>query len=1005
MMLRFRSRLLVSSLLASGLGLAGPALAQESELADGARSESPGHPAPDAEAIVVTGSRIGRPGLQTASPVNVIDNEEIEYRQPNSVEELIRDLPSVRPGLGAGVNNGGNGSATVDLRGLGANRTLVLIDGRRVTPFGLDGIVNLNVVPLALIDRVDVGTGGASSVYGADAVAGVVNFITRRDFSGVSLSSNYGISERGDAARWRADLLVGANVDGGRGNAVLGISYADRDALDAVARDISAVPISSVTGQPSASTLTVPAIFQSPLATTARPNGLPNTGLGAVIDPATGFFRAATAADADASNLGNYLYTPLESLNLYAAAHYEIADDIEIYSSAIFSKNTTALALNSTGTFSNAYSLPLNNPYLPAGARSQLCAANNISAADCAIAGAVIGGVGTPGYRAVTVTPSRRFSEYGFRYNTNDSTMFQVQAGLRGRINSSMRFDLSAQYGETSQNQLRENWGSQSRVTQAILAYRNASGVPVCQDPSNNCVPINLFGGFGTLTPEMLEFVGLDSMVRRLTSLAVVTGSITGDLFGISSPFATSPIAFAIGAEYRENTARATPDAAAQIQGEVLGAGARTPPDFGRYDVREVFGELIVPLIEDGIVRSATLEAGARLSDYSTTGTSTTWKVGGTIEPVAGLRLRAMYQVAVRSPNIQELYQSPVRALGNLTIDPCAGASPSAPRVLCEATGAPAGSYGSINQPASGQITVSTQGNPDLDVERAKTWTLGAVFTPRFLPGFSATIDWFEIRINDLISAVGQNDILNGCYSPTLNPSQTPNNFCSLIQRNPVTGTLNTGVDAAGVSLSSSNLGRLGTSGIDLGFRYVFDLALVSNGAPGSLSFAFNGTWLDYFWTQATPNTITRECAGWYSTGCTLARPKWKWNARATYTDGPLGVSILWSHLSAVDFEPVGPAAGTVPLTTPQPGSTASAYDGVLPAFRRIGAYDYFDLNLSFDVSEAFGVSLLVENLFDRRPPLVGSGVAGTASNNGNTMPTTYDAIGRSYTVSMRLRF
>ncbi|MCW3836218.1 TonB-dependent receptor plug domain-containing protein [Sphingomonas canadensis] len=994
---------MISSLLLGGSLFAAPAMAQP--LAAQADEPAATDPAEDeGEGIVVTGSRIVRADLETSSPVNVIGAEEIAFRQPNSTEELLRDLPSARPSLGSQVNNGGNGSATVDLRGLGANRTLVILDGRRVTPFGLDGIVNLNVVPVALLERVDVVTGGASSVYGADAVAGVVNFITKRDFSGLALNANYGIAEEGDGARWRADVLMGANLDDGRGNAVLGISYSKRDAVLATSRDVSAVPISSTTGLPSASTLTVPSLFRSLLKSASNPNGLPTNGSGAIYDPSIGMFRAATAADVATTNEGNYMQTPLESINAYASARYEVTDNIEFYASAMFSRNTTQLALNSTGTFSNTYALPLNNPYLTDAARSQLCAAAGISVANCAAAASATGGPSSAGYRTVTIMPSRRFSEYGYRYNTNESTMFQVQGGVRGDITSTLKFDLSAQYGETSQNQLRENWGSNSRVAQALLAYRNASGTPVCQDTSNGCVPLNIFGGLGTITPEMLGFVGLDSLVRRLTTLTVVTGSISGDLFGAASPFASNPIAFAIGAEYRDNTAKATPDMPAQIQGEVLGTGARTPPDFGQYDVKEVFGELIAPLVEDSFIKSATLEAGIRLSDYSTTGSSVTWKVGGALEPVDGFKLRAMYQVAVRSPNIQELYQSPVRALGSLTVDPCAGASPSAPSSLCYATGAPAGSYGSI--PAtSGQITLSTQGNPNLDVERARTWTVGGVFTPRFLPGFSATVDWFRIRISDLISSVTQDDVLNGCYSTALNPAQTPNAFCALIERNPVTGTLLTDGGAAGVAISSSNLGRMGTAGVDLGLRYNFDLADVFGGDPGNLSFAFNGTWLDYYWTQATPNTITRECSGRYSTGCTLARPTWRWNLRSTYAKGPFALSLMWSHLSAVDFEPIAPAAGTVPLTTPQAGSTAATYNGVLPQFRHVGAYDYFDVNLDFDVSEQFGITLLVENLFDKQPPQLGSSVAGTAHNNGNTMPMLYDAIGRSYTVSARLKF
>lgn len=951
-------------------------------------------------AIVVTGTRIARPDLEVTSPVNVIGTEEINLRQPNSAEDLLRDLPSVRPSLGPGVNNGSDGSASVNLRGLGDNRTLVILDGRRIVPFGLDGIVDLNVIPTGLIERVDVVTGGASSVYGADAVAGVVNFITRRNFAGFEASGNYRISERGDASQYRADLLIGANFDDGRGNVVLGLGYGNRSELFTTDRSIAEVPISSVNGLYNGSTGAVPSIFQSALfvaptpTNPGNPNGLPTTGLGSVIDPTTGLFRAATQNDLFNTNIGTYFLTPLERWSAYAAGHYEITDGIEVYSTAMFTRNRARLALAASGTFGNAYDLPLNNPFLTTGARNQLCAAHGIAQATCDTQGAVTTGPA----QTIRVIPSRRFLEYGARGNPIESTMFQIQTGFRGDITEGIKFDVSAQYGETSQNQQRVNWGSSSKVQQALLAYRNAAGDAVCSNPANGCVPLNLLGAIGSITPEMLGFIDLDAQIRRLVQQGVVTGSISGDLFGLTSPFASSPIAFSVGAEYRKLKASATPDAPSQIQGEVLGTGARTPPDVGQYSVKEIFGEIIIPLIEDSFIHKATIEAGIRYSDYSTTGTSTTWKAGGTIEPIEGLKFRGMYQVAVRSPNILELFQSPVQALSNLTVDPCAGAAPTAPQNLCEATGAPPGTYGGISQPSSGQINVTTSGNPNLDVERAKTYTLGVVFQPSFVPRLSITADYFNIKINDLISAPSQNDILNGCYSAALNPGQTPNAFCALIARNPLTGSLNGAGETPGVILSSSNLGRLATAGVDVGFNYRMPI-----GEDGAIRIGANGTWMDYYRIQATPNSINRECAGYYSTSCTNPRPKWKWNARLGYSDGPFDVTLMWNHVSSVELEPIRPA-GT-DLNTPAPGNTAASYNSILPAFRQIDGYDYFDLTLRFDVNDNFELGMLVENLFDKKPPLVGAGVAGTAFNNGNTMPTTYDVIGRAYTVSAKLRF
>ncbi len=350
----------------------------------------------------------------------------------------------------------------------------------------------------------------------------------------------------------------------------------------------------------------------------------------------------------------------------------------------------------------------------------------------------------------------------------------------------------------------------------------------------------------------------------------------------------------------------------------------------------------------------------------------------------------------MRSPNIQELFQSPVQGLSNLTVDPCQGATPTASRALCEATGAPAGTYGGISQPSSGQINVTTSGNPRLDVERATTYTLGGVIAPRFIPRFSVTIDYFNIKIKDLISAPAQNDILNGCYQVALNPSQTPNAFCQLIRRNPLTGSLNGAGETPGVILGSSNLGRLETAGIDLGFNYT--LPIGSN----ALKFAFNGTWLDYYHVQGTPNSINRDCTGVYSTSCTNPRAEWKWNARVGYQVGPVDMSLLWTHVSSVKVEPFNATAIT-PLSTPQFGGPNPA--NVFDAYERIKAYNYFDLALRFNAAENFEMGLLVENLFDKKPPLVGATIGGTAFNNGNTFPTIYDVVGRAFTISAKLKY
>ena len=1028
----FRYALLASTLF-GGATFATAASAQVTQPVE-ASPEAQAEAANAPQDVVVTGSRISRPDLEVASPVNVIGQAEIGFRQPGTAEELLRDLPSIRPAVGPGVNNGSAGAATIDLRGIGVERTLVLLDGRRIVPFGLDGLTDLNTIPVGLLERVDVVTGGASTVYGADAVAGVVNFITKRSFQGIDLSANYRISERGDAARFRADLLIGGNFGDDRGNAVLAVGYTKSNPLLHLARPISDRPISSVTGLFSGATAAQVTIFGSP---TNAALGLPaGANLGAVVNPATGLLQTATPADTYNTNIGTYFQTPLDRINVYGGARYEITEGIEAYASGMFTRNRVTLQLASSGTFGNTYQLPLNNPYLPVGIRNQLCAAFDtntavagiqpISPADCAAAGAAQGGTGTPGFREIPVVAQRRITEFGPRVQSYEFNQFQVQGGLRGTVLGGLRYDLSGQYGETAQVQVRENWGSFSKVQQALRAYRVAgTNAPVCTNTANGCVPLNLFGPNGSISADQLAFIDLDATINRKVTLAVVTGSLSGDLFGLTSPLSDSPVAFSVGGEYRKISARSQPDNPSQIQGEVLGTGARTPPDFGQYSVKEVFGELIVPLITDKpFFYNLTAEGGIRYSDYTTTGTSTTWKAGGTYEPFQGFKFRGMYQRAVRSPNILELFQSPVQGLGNLTTDPCQGTVSAQLGALCVATGAPAGTVGSIPAPTSGQINNTTSGNALLDVERATTYTLGGVISPsNILPGFSLTVDYFNIRVRNAITQPAQGDILNGCYSAALNPTFADNAFCDLIGRNPLTGTLNGAGETPGVILTYSNLGVIETAGIDFGVNQRVRLSdLGIGGDAGQVSMGFNATWLDYYHFQATPNAINRDCTAYYSpSGCTNPRPKWKWNGRLTYSHEKFDVSILWTHISPVALEPF--LATRLPGNTPQPGgpnptltgSTSFVLDGIQytnqptggiqPRFRSIPAYDYFDLAFRFMPTENVELNLTVDNLFDKNPPLVGSGVGGTSFNSGNTFPTIYDPIGRAFTIGARLKF
>ncbi|MDZ4271384.1 MAG: TonB-dependent receptor [Erythrobacter sp.] len=954
---------------------AAPAYAQETEEVGTEVAE---------RAIVVTGSRISNPNLELSSPVSVVGAEEFAIQQVLSVEEVLREIPGSAPGIGSQVGNGGNGAATINLRGLGSNRNLVLIDGNRLVPATLAAVVDTNIIPISLLQRVDVFTGGASTAYGADAVVGVVNFVTKDNFSGVEVNATYGITEMGDAGQYRLDLTVGGNFADGRGNAVLTVGFTDADPLFQGQRDFSRVGLSGTTGNPQGSTTSIPVTFRTPIV------GQLDVPTGIVgLNPANTFNFSPD----------NAFRTPLRRFSLYGKTSYDITDNIEAFSSALFSKSTVGFPAASTGLFANPVFLPLSNPFLPAATRNQLCAADSnatlpgvqpfLSQADCDAA-ALATSPTDPNYREINIVAERRFTELGPRFTEWTTTTFQFNGGLRGALTDNIDWLVSGSYGESER--ITE---SRSAGTAALQQALRATNPNTCTVTTGGCVPLNLFGPEGSITPAMADFLRLTTFNFVKTSFTSLEGGLSGDL-GVTSPFASTPIGFAVGVEYREYTGESFGDAISRQPGAVLGAGAAALPIAGSYDSREVYAELIVPLVEDKpFIQSLTFEGGIRFSDYSTSGGNTTWKAGGSWEPVDGVKFRGMYSRAVRAPNIGELFQPQVVALSNLTFDPCqgqitnsaganfnAGLANSAPlQALCIATGVPAGALGSgsIPAPSAGQIQTTQGGNPLLDPEVATTITGGVVVQPNFLPGLSISADWYRILVKDAITNPTVLDVVNGCYSATLNPTlsaTTP--ACLSIGRNPAGRLDGAAVETPGVLLALSNQGRIETSGIDVNVNYTRDIGF----ATFVYALAANYTFENLF--QATPVSINRECIGFFSTSCDPISD-FTLNQRTTLRFDAIDVSLNWRHLSSVKREPLASA--------------------ILPAFSVIPSYNLFDLGVAVNASDNIRLNLAVSNLFDKAPPLVGNQVGTTAFNAGNTFPSTYDVFGRRYNIGVNLRF
>lgn len=1011
--LALRRNLLASTIIAGAL-ISGPAFAQTTPAAatdDAATSDT----------IVVTGSLISNPNLTSSSPVTAVGTEELQLRQTQVAEQVLREIPGIVPGTGQQVNNGqSSAGSTVNLRGLGSNRNIVLIDGLRIAPANANGTVDLNNIPVALLDRLDVLTGGASTTYGADAVSGVVNFITKRDFAGMNLQLSEGITEKGDGNTLRADLVMGANFDDGRGNAVLGIGYQETDAIYQGDRAISVFGIGSNNGVASGSSFTsTPTTFSYPTADLQL-----NPGGTALVPQYQGFNF----------NPYNIFQTPFRRYNMFAKANYEISDSIEVFARGMFSKNTTQQVIAPSGIFGNPLTINPNNPYLTGTVRDQVCAQNGFTVlATCLAAPSLsLGGV------------YRRAVELGPRVSTFVTNVFDYMMGAKFKVTDTINFTVRGNYGESENVSTQSGYYANSRVQQALLADNTTT----CRNTANGCVPLNIFGPTGSITPAMNAFVGgLTSSVTDKTSLSQAQALFSGD-FGYTVGSASAPVSFAVGAEYRKYTNSRIPDNLAQVPGELGGAGGAILPFSGEYDVYEAFGELIAPIASNQpFFDDLSIEAGVRYSKYRvfTAGNPSqdawTYKVGLNWAPIPQLKFRANYQRAVRAPNLAELFAPVATGLTSLLADPCAGSSVATLpagggqparanpnynaalaagqtlRAVCLAQGAPSATIDNtstdtttgvvtavgIQNPSAGQANATGGGNVNIQTEKADTITVGAVIKGEgFLPGFTATVDYYRITINNAITAATSGDVIAACFN-TLSATSATSIACTGIRRNALNGRLSGTSTAAnpilGLPTPLTNLGRLFTDGIDLTLNYRRDFGDVR------FNYNFAGNWTHSSTFRASPGatSVTRECVGYFSANCTPSngaiQPEFSWTQRTTFGIGDADLSLLWRHLSAVQYEPgLTPLFnGTITGPSPLAGQTAN--------FNKIPAYDYFDLSARFAVSKELTLTLSAFNIFDKSAPVVGSAAGTTGQNSGNTFPSTYDVLGRRFAATVNVRF
>jgi len=986
--------------------------------------------------VVVTGSRIVSPNLQSISPITAIGAEELNIAGKSRIEDVLNQLPQAFAAQGSSISNASDGTATVDLRGLGARRTLVLVNGRRMMPGDPSGgsAADLNQIPLSLVKRVDVLTGGASSVYGADAVAGVVNFVMDTEFEGVRIDSNYSFyNHKNDNERTQAineakgnplpdgevnvgygkDFSIAVGIGGaeGRGHATFYAGYREVDPVLQAQYDFSACTLNLAAGGTnftcggSGTSAGGQFLVIDPRA--PDPND-PNSTGGQIVSARTlnpnGTVRNFTAADQYNFGPVNYFQRPDQRYTAGAFTNFKLSEKAEVYGELMFMDDRSVAQIAPSGSFLGAvtFSLNCNNPlWTQGGANSgsefqEFCGQFNL----------------TPNDQAQMLI-GRRNVEGGGRQDDVGHQSYRVVAGLRGELNDILSYDGYLLHGETKRNSTYNNDFSSRRTALALNVAidnrHNPDGSPVATfgtpqcvafisgaDP--NCVPWNIWKP-GAVDPAALAYLQTPGFQRATARTEIAHIDMTADLTSmVKLPSTETGLVFNVGAEYRDEKTNFTVDEAFRT-GDLSGQGGATLPVLGRFDVSEVFAEGRLPLIEGKTgAKALSIEAGYRFSDYSTGFSTDTYKAGLDWAPIDMLRFRASYQHAVRAPNIGELFSATSVALDGSS-DPCAGIigdadttnDPTATQAQCALSGMTGTQYGHVPQNPSGQYNGFLGGNPDLKPESSDTVSYGLVFRPD-VGDLSVAIDYFDIKVEDTISSTagGNADTyINNCLA-----GQT--NFCDLVHRDSL-GSLWLSQSQAYIVDTSLNLGTLKTTGVDLQASYTLNLG------EHRLGFNLVGTKLFELSNAPLPGGPSYDCTGFYGNTCGVPSPHWRHSFRTNWRTpwNGLDIAATWRYYGDARTEHLS----ANPQIGGNPGVVDANANGIANG---VPAYSYVDLTASMTFAEKFTFRVGANNLLDKTPPIIPSGgvtdcPAGPC--NGNTWAQVYDALGRQVFATVTVDF
>ncbi|WP_077509800.1 TonB-dependent siderophore receptor [Sphingomonas sp. LM7] len=1022
-----RSRLLCgAAFAAAGLLQAIPVLAQAASQPSTVTTQE-AQPEPAAEVqddagILVTGSRIARNGFDASTPVNVIGAEDIKLSGNLNIEKTLAQLPqAIGSQLGSATSNTvPGGFADVNLRGFGATRNLVLVNGRRFAIYGPEQVVDLNTIPSTLIERTEIVTGGSSAVYGSDAITGVVNFITRDDFEGLETRFQLNVDYPTGTPVYNVDLTAGANFADGRGNFVVSANYLMRNsitrgergdfAFESLSdgctvpgsgnRDTSGTPFAVPGGQTCTSaggelgflaggSGDIPNGRFSGIPAAGGANAALNAayaaaGLGGLGSRGFTFDSAGTAArpsitPQDDFNLGpdNYLIQPQERWMVNSVSHYDLTDGITAYMELHYSRNKVAARLAPTNVGSPTL-FNVSNPYLSPQLREVFRQLDLAETGTITVASGTASRTTVAGDGLAVVTAGRRYVEVGPRKATETRDVYRGAWGIRGDLGSvsedvlsNLKFDLYYTHSRSENTLLLQNALSRSRLQTSLLSAGGAA--PVC----------NIFGQ--NVSTACTSAIAISATNRTLATQQVAQGSVTGELFKLPA----GPLGFSVGGEWRKTSATFSPDAYLS-SGDVAGFNPGLPTKGG-VTVKEGFGEVRVPLIHDTPLIDSLVANGAfRYSDYSLDGVGGVWTyLGGVDWKVSpDLAFRGQYQRAIRAPNVGELFGGTTRVTGVAT-DPCSSRAPAAQqtaavRAVCIATGVPAGQvFGAGVQPNT-IFPADFGGNPNLGAEKSDTYTLGVVFTPRFAPRLYISVDYFNITLNGAIAALGGGlqNTLNLCY----NVLQDANSeFCQAINRSPTTGEIN---DPYVAQIRNANTGALKTSGIDFAARYHLEA-----GRIGSFDLGTNVTYLYEFTStpvEAFPN-IKNYCAGSFGPTCGQPLPNWRGISRVTWNmDDAFSLSLRHRYIGKVTTD-------RYIVPTRQGSTSAPALSSI--AYPTLAAQNYFDVSFDLSVNDKVEVFGGVNNVTGHLPPVT------TQGPNANTWSATYDVLGSEFFLGATFKF